>query len=46
MNVIHALHPIPKSIFLVGPTPRDEETPTWRHEALDILRGRGFKGTV
>jgi hypothetical protein len=46
MNVIHALQPIPKSIFLAGPTPRDEETPTWRPEAIDILRDLGFTGTV
>lgn len=41
MNVIHALQPIPKSIFLAGPTPRDDETPTWPPEALEILRGLG-----
>jgi hypothetical protein len=46
MNVIHALQPIPKSIFLAGPTPRDDETPTWRPKALEILRGLGFGGTV
>ncbi|MBY3151292.1 hypothetical protein HFO56_02685 [Rhizobium laguerreae] len=46
MNVIHALQPLPKSIFLAGPTPRDEDTPTWRPEALDILRDLGFAGTV
>jgi hypothetical protein len=46
MNTIHALHPIPKSIFLAGPTPRDDDTPTWRPEALVTLRDLGFQGTV
>ena len=47
MKVIYALDPIPKSIFLAGPTPRDEETPSPRPEALRILRDElNFDGTV
>lgn len=37
---------VKKSIFLAGPTPRDAETPSWRHEALKILEDIGFDGTV
>lgn len=36
----------PNSIFLAGPTPRDEFTPSWRPEALRILKELGFTGTV
>jgi len=46
LKTVYALQPIPKSIFLAGPTPRDEETPTWRPEALAILKSLGFDGTV
>jgi hypothetical protein len=46
MDVVFALQPIAKSIFLAGPTPRDDETPTWRPEALAILEELGFEGTV
>lgn len=34
------------SIFLAGPTPRDAHTPSWRPEAVALLRARGFEGTV
>lgn len=34
------------SIFLVGPTPRDSETPSWRPEALTLLQRLGYKGVV
>jgi 8-oxo-dGTP pyrophosphatase MutT (NUDIX family) len=38
---------ITKSIFLAGPTPRNkEEQESWRPDALDILRDKGFDGTV
>ena len=49
MNVVYSDevpaigHP---SIFLAGPTPRRPEVPSWRPEALDLLRGLGFAGTV
>lgn len=45
-------HDIPRqvirsgAIFLVGPTPRDENTPSWRPEAIDILSHLGFGGVV
>lgn len=38
---------ITKSIFLAGPTPRNkEEVESWRGDALEILRDKGFNGTV
>lgn len=46
MKVVHALHPLERSIFLAGPTPRDDRTPSWRPEALAILQEKGFDGTV
>ncbi|KKT81920.1 MAG: hypothetical protein A3B99_04530 [Candidatus Yanofskybacteria bacterium RIFCSPHIGHO2_02_FULL_44_12b] len=35
-----------KSIFLVGPTPRDGKTQSWRPEALRILDRFGYDGVV
>ena len=46
MNIIHALEPLPKSIFLAGPTPRSQHVPSWRPEALRLLQQLGFEGTV
>jgi 8-oxo-dGTP pyrophosphatase MutT (NUDIX family) len=50
MQVVYANQPFPdswtKTIFLVGPTPRDTETKSWRPEALKILEELGFDGTV
>jgi len=50
MNIIYSdqsaygnAHP---SMFLAGPTPRDESTPSWRPEALRILKELNYKGTV
>src|SRR5262245_20857267 len=37
--------PIPRSIFLAGPTARGART-AWRLEALAILEARGLAGTV
>jgi Nucleoside 2-deoxyribosyltransferase like len=34
------------SLFLAGPTPRDRNTPSWRPDALEILRRQGFGGVV
>ncbi|MDD4547330.1 MAG: hypothetical protein PHI05_01120 [Bacilli bacterium] len=34
------------SIFLAGPTPRDEDTISWRIEAIKYLRKRKFDGIV
>ncbi len=46
MQVIHALEPLRKSIFLAGPTPRDAGTVSWRPKALGILGDLGFDGDV
>jgi hypothetical protein len=49
MNVVFSDQPLdtrPPSLFLAGPTPRSPEVPSWRPEALDLLRGCGFGGTV
>ena len=35
-----------KSIFLAGPTPRDEETISWRTEAIKYLKKNNFDGIV
>ena len=35
-----------KSIFLAGPTPRDENSKSWRKEACKILEENGFDGVV
>jgi 8-oxo-dGTP pyrophosphatase MutT (NUDIX family) len=38
---------ITKSLFLAGPTPRNpDEVESWRADALQILRDKGFDGTV
>ena len=50
MHVVYAHEPAPAtlaaSIFLAGPTPRDEGTPSWRPDALRLLAARGFSGVV
>jgi hypothetical protein len=49
MNVIFSDQPLAvsqPSIFLAGPTPRSAEVPSWRLEALDILKSLAFAGTV
>jgi hypothetical protein len=49
VNVVFADQPVEfsrPSIFLAGPTPRSPDVPSWRPEALDVLRGLGFAGTV
>jgi hypothetical protein len=48
MKVVYAGDPRmgPNSIFLAGPTPRDENTLSWRPEALNLLEGLGFDGYV
>ena len=35
-----------KSIFLAGPTPREERVKTWRKEACKIIEDNGFDGVV
>ncbi|MFZ2587660.1 MAG: nucleoside 2-deoxyribosyltransferase domain-containing protein [Alphaproteobacteria bacterium] len=55
MRVIFANQKLPEtprsgivenSLFLVGPTPRDEGVPSWRPQAIEILKRRGFDGYV
>src|SRR4051812_25224758 len=49
MNVItpdDELIPSHPSIFLAGPTPRRPEVPSWRPQALGLLRQLGFGGAV
>jgi 8-oxo-dGTP pyrophosphatase MutT (NUDIX family)/nucleoside 2-deoxyribosyltransferase len=50
MQVIYAQEEFPKkftkSIFLAGPTPRDENIQSWRTEALDILQKLNYDGVV
>lgn len=36
----------PQSVFLAGPTPRDKQTPSWRPEAISILKKLKYKGLV
>lgn len=46
MKTLYALQKFEKSIFLAGPTPRDEDVLSWRPEALHLLEQMGFDGTV
>jgi uridine kinase len=50
LTVVYARDEPPRdgrpSIFLVGPTPRSPEVPSWRPEAVRLLREQGFTGMV
>lgn len=46
MNLIYAREAITPTIFLAGPTPRDDVTRSWRPEALRILEKYKFEGNV
>lgn len=50
MKVVYANENFPKevvkSIFLAGPTPREESVISWRKEALKILEKAGYDGHV
>lgn len=50
MDVVYTGEEMPtkitKSIFLAGPTPRIDEVPSWRPDALRLLEDMGFTGTV
>lgn len=50
MELVFARQPFPsvvrKTIFLMGPTPRDRTTRSWRPDAIEALRGHGFTGHV
>lgn len=50
MEVVYAQEPFPtvgkSSIFLAGPSPRDQKVVSWRYEALRLLQALGFEGHV
>jgi 8-oxo-dGTP pyrophosphatase MutT (NUDIX family) len=50
MRVVYAGEAFPPSwtlaVFLAGPTPRSPEVPSWRPEALELLRAADFRGAV
>lgn len=49
MNIIYAQTEINiqgKSIFLAGPTPRDEDVLSWRPVAIEMFKYFGFDGTL
>ncbi len=50
MDIVYAKQPFPPSwsasIFLAGPTPRGDAPPSWRPDALRLLRELGFEGVV
>lgn len=46
MQISYARSKLEKSIFLAGPTPRDDKTKSWRPEAICELHAMGFDGTV
>lgn len=50
MKVVYAKQPFPSewssAIFLAGPTPRSNEVPSWRPEALRLLEEMGYPGVV
>ncbi len=50
MKVVYALEEFPneytKSIFLAGPTPRNNAEKSWRVEAISILEKLGYDGVV
>jgi ADP-ribose pyrophosphatase YjhB (NUDIX family) len=50
MKIVYALEDIPKSfkksIFLAGPTPRDDIAKSWRPEVIQELKNQGYDGIV
>lgn len=50
MQIVYAQEEAPqaytKSIFLVGPTPRDKDAESWRPYMLSVLEGLGYDGVV
>lgn len=50
MKVVYAKQEPPNSwvhsIFLAGPTPREEGVPSWRPEAIKVLESLGYNGVV
>lgn len=49
MNIVYTDNPpvaVGPAIFLIGPTPRKPEVPSWRPQAIELLADRKFDGTV
>jgi hypothetical protein len=50
MKIIYAKQALPTrqglGIFLAGPTPRNENTPSWRPNAVELLKSHNFNGNV
>jgi hypothetical protein len=53
MEVVYALEPVKSledepgvPVFLVGPTPRRRDVPSWRPEALEIFKKHRFDGSI
>ena len=49
MKVIYATQPLVElknSVALLGPTPRDALTPSWRPKFIETLSSAGFDGTI
>lgn len=50
MKSIYACQPFPKmfhkSLYLAGPTPRNDDVPSWRSQALELLVSFGYDGVV
>lgn len=50
MNIVYAREKFPetvnKTIFLAGPSPRDQSHYNWRIEALELLKQSGYDGHV
>jgi len=50
LEVVYANEPAPdmygKSVFLVGPTPRDPDTPSWRPNMIAALSRNGYNGVI
>jgi len=52
MNLVYALEQnnsirnFDRSIFLAGPTPRDNNVQSWRPEAIEILKKQNFFDTI
>ncbi len=50
LTIVYALeeppHSFAKSVFLAGPTPRDERARSWRPSAIEALERAGYDGVV
>lgn len=50
MTTVFATEPFPsevhKTVFLMGPTPRDGDTASWRPQAVEALLAAGFDGHI